>query len=376
MFICIMASMRQIGLVCAAAIVLASAVCAFATQDVRLKDIAQVHGARGNQLIGYGLVVGLEGTGDSKGTLFTTQSVANMLQRFGITVPAGQMKVKNIAAVMVTADLPPFAREGGRIDVTVSSVGDARSLQGGTLLQTPLMGADGNVYAVAQGPISVGGFGASSGGSSQQKNHLTVGRIPAGAIVEREVPASVVRDNTVLITLNSPDFTTAARVAAAVRQKFPQTLPRALDASTVKVELTGEDREDVVTLIAALQEITVQPDTPARVVINERTGTVVLGGNVTLGTAAVAHGNLTLRIEARPQVSQPAPLSGGTTIATTRRDVKVTEQAERLIALPESLTVDQVVKALNTLGVSPRDLMSILQALRAAGALRAEIEVQ
>lgn len=349
---------------------------ASATPEVRLKDIAQIQGARGNQLIGYGLVVGLEGTGDSKGTLFTTQSVANMMQRFGISVPAAQMKVKNIAAVIVTADLPPFAREGSRIDVTVSSLGDARSLQGGTLLQTPLMGADGNVYAVAQGPVSVGGFGASSGGSSQQKNHLTVGRIPAGAIVEREVPASVVRDNSVLITLNTPDFTTAARVASAIRQKFPQTLPRALDASTVKVELSGEDREDAVTLIAALQEITVQPDTPARVVINERTGTVVLGGNVTLSPAAVAHGNLTVRIEAKPQVSQPAPLSGGTTTTTVRRDVKVTEQSERLIALPEAVTVDQLVKALNTLGVSPRDLMSILQALKAVGALHAEVEVQ
>jgi flagellar P-ring protein precursor FlgI len=354
----------------------ACAVLALATPDVRLKDIAQVYGARGNQLIGYGLVVGLEGTGDSKGTLFTTQSVANMLQRFGISVPAGQMKVKNIAAVVVTADLPPFAKEGSRIDVTVSSIGDARSLQGGTLLQTPLMGADGNVYAVAQGPISVGGFGASSGGSSQQKNHLTVGRIPAGAIVEREVPASVVKDNSVFITLNTPDFTTAARVASAIRQKFPQTIPRALDAATIRVDMSGEDREDVVTLIAALQEITVQPDAPARVVINERTGTVVLGGNVTLSPAAVAHGNLTVRIDAKPQVSQPNPLSGGTTAVTTRRDVKLTEQAERLVALPEAVTVEQLVKALNALGVSPRDLMSILQALRAAGALHAEVEVQ
>jgi len=349
---------------------------AVASSEVRLKDIAQINGARGNQLIGYGLVVGLEGTGDSKGALFTTQSVANMLQRFGIAVPAAQMKVKNIAAVIVTADLPPFVREGTRIDVTVSSLGDARSLQGGTLLQTPLMGADGNVYAVAQGPISVGGFGAASGGASQQKNHLTVGRIPAGAIVEREVPASVVRDNAVFITLNSPDFTTAARVASAIRQKFPQTLPRALDAATIRVELTGEEREDVVTLIAALHEITVQPDAPARVVINERTGTVVLGGNVTLSPAAVAHGNLTVRIDAKLQVSQPPALSGGTTVVTPRRDVKVSEQAERLVALPQAVTVEQLVKALNTLGVSPRDLMSILQALRRAGALHAEIEVQ
>jgi flagellar P-ring protein FlgI len=349
---------------------------AVASPEVRLKDIAQINGARGNQLIGYGLVVGLEGTGDSKGALFTTQSVANMLQRFGIAVPAAQMKVKNIAAVIVTADLPPFVREGTRIDVTVSSLGDARSLQGGTLLQTLLMGADGNVYAVAQGPISVGGFGAASGGASQQKNHLTVGRIPAGAIVEREVPASVVRDNAVFITLNSPDFTTAARVASAIRQKFPQTLPRALDAATIRVELTGEEREDVVTLIAALHEITVQPDAPARVVINERTGTVVLGGNVTLSPAAVAHGNLTVRIDAKLQVSQPPALSGGTTVVTPRRDVKVSEQAERLDALPQAVTVEQLVKALNTLGVSPRDLMSILQALRRAGALHAEIEVQ
>lgn len=349
---------------------------ALAAPEVRLKDIAQVQGARGNQLVGYGLVVGLEGTGDSKGALFTAQSVANMLQRFGIQVPAGQLKVKNIAAVMVTAHLPPFAREGSRIDVTVSSIGDARSLQGGTLLQTPLMGADGNVYAVAQGPVSVGGFGASSGGSSQQKNHLTVGRIPGGALVEREVPASVLHDNHILITLNEPDFTTAARVASAIRQKFPQTLPRAVDAATIRLELSGEEREDAVALIAALQEITVQPDTPARVIINERTGTVVLGGRVTLSPAAVAHGNLTVRIEAKPQVSQPAPLSGGTTVVTTRRDVRVTEQSERLTALPEAVTIDQLVKALNLLGVSPRDLMSILQALRAAGALHAEVEVQ
>lgn len=347
-----------------------------AAPDVRLKDIAQIYGARSNQLIGYGLVVGLEGTGDSKGTTFTTQSVANMLQRFGITVPAAQMKVKNIAAVIVTADLPPFARRGSRIDVVVSSIGDARSLQGGTLLQTPLMGADGSVYAVAQGTISVGGFGASAGGSSQQKNHLTVGRIPTGAIVEREVSASIANGDSVLITLNAPDFTTATRVAAAIRQKFPQTLPKALDAGTIRIELSGEDREDAVTLIAALQEITVQPDTPARVVINERTGTVVLGGNVKLSAAAVAHGNLTVRIEAKTDVSQPNPLSPGTTVAVTRRDVKATEQAERLIALPESVSVEQLVKALNTLGVSPRDLMSILQALRSAGALHADIEVQ
>lgn len=345
----------------------------------RLKDIAVVQGVRGNQLVGYGLVVGLDGTGDGTGATFTPQSVASMLQRFGVTVPPGTLKVKNVAAVMVTANLAAFVHNGANIDVTVSSLGDAKSLQGGTLLQTPLQAANGQVYAVAQGSISVGGFLAGGGGGgSVSKNHVTAGRIPGGALVEQDVPTTLAgsASNSLLVSLNAPDFTTAAHVAQAVRQQLPQgaTGARALDAATVKIDFTPGT--DAVSLIAALEDTPVQTDETARVVINERTGTVVMGSNVIVSACAVAHGSLTVQIANAPVISQPAPLSNGQTVVALRKNIKVQEGAQRLIPIPASTTLDKVVSSLNALGVTPRDLIAILQAMKEAGALHAEIEVQ
>lgn len=344
----------------------------------RLKDIAVVQGVRGNQLVGYGLVVGLDGTGDGTGAAFTPQSVASMLQRFGVTVPPGTLKVKNVAAVMVTANLAAYAHNGSNIDITVSSLGDAKSLQGGTLLQTPLQAANGQVYAVAQGAVSVGGFlVGGGGGGSVSKNHVTAGRIPGGALVEQDVPTTLAgTPNSLLISLNTPDFTTAAHVAQAVRQQLPPgaTGARALDAATVKIDFTPG--ADAVSLIAALEDTPVQTDEIARIVINERTGTVVMGSQVVVSACAVAHGSLTVQIGNNPIISQPAPLSGGQTVVAPRKNIKVQEGAQRLIPIPNSTTLDKVVASLNALGVTPRDLIAILQAMKEAGALHAEIEVQ
>jgi flagellar P-ring protein precursor FlgI len=345
--------------------------------SVRLKDIAQIRGVRSNQLVGYGIVVGLEGTGDSSGALFTVQSVANMLERFGITVPSNALKVKNVAAVMVTAELPPFARAGNMIDVVVSSIGDARSLQGGTLLQTPLRGADGQVYAVAQGPISIGGFNFGGGGARVQRNHTTVGRIPNGALIEREVPASFLQgDNSLTIQLHKPDFTTAARVVSSIRSAFPSLTVRAIDPSTVRITLDAQHATDPVMLIARLETLSVLPDTAARVVVNERTGTVVVNGDVRVAPVAIAHGGITVRIQTTFEVSQPPPLSEGQTKVVPQTQVDANEEPARMVYLREGASVESLVKALNALGVSPRDLIAILQTLKAAGALHAEIEVQ
>lgn len=341
----------------------------------RLKDIAQVRGVRSNQLIGYGLVVGLEGTGDSSGAFFTVQSISNMLERLGITVPPGAIKVKNVAAVIVTAELPPFARAGNTIDVVVSSIGDARSLQGGTLLQTPLRGADGQVYAVAQGPISIGGFNFGSGGNRVQRNHVTVGRIPNGALIEREVPSQFLTgDKTVTIQLHQPDFTTVARVVNSIRSAFPNLRVRAVDPATVQIGL--EDALDPVMLIAQLETLPVVPDTTARVVVNERTGTVIVNGEVRIAPVAIAHGGITVRVQTTLEVSQPPPLSGGQTAVVPRTQVDVQQEPARMVYFKEGASVESLVKALNALGVSPRDLIAILQALKSAGALHAEIEVQ
>lgn len=347
-------------------------------QATRVKDIATVQGVRGNQLIGYGLVVGLDGTGDGTGAAFTPQSVASLLQKFGVTVPAGALKVKNVAAVMVTATLPAYVRNGSTVDVTVSSLGDARSLQGGTLLQTPLQAADGQVYAAAQGSVSVGGFLAGGAGGQVSKNHVTAGRIPGGAFVERDVSTTLAGadSHTLQITLSAPDFMTAARVAHALANHLPSgaTFSRALDASTVQVGIAPG--ADTVTLIAMLEDAPVQTDTPARVVINERTGTVVMGGDVTVSPCAVAHGSLTVQITDTTSVSQPAPLSNGATVVVPSQQVKVQEGNERLIPIPSSASLSKVVASLNALGVTPRDLIAILQAMKDAGALHADIEVQ
>ena len=351
-----------------------AALCPLARAE-RIKDIARVGGVRSNQLVGYGLVVGLDGTGDT-GSLFTAQSVASMLQQFGVSVPAGAVKVKNVAAVIVTADLPAFARGGSALDVQVSSLGDAKSLQGGTLLQTPLRAANGGVYAVAQGAISVGGFTAGGGGSSQTKNHVTAGRVPGGALVEREVPTTLLGSgNTVSITLAQADFTTAARVAVAINHASLGLSARAVDAGTVEVTLPAGS--DPVLAVASIEGLAVTTDTAARVVVNERTGTVVIGGNVSVAPCAVAHGALTVKIRTRFDVSQPSPLSkGGATVVTPNTKVEAQDEGGRVQTVPQASTVDQIVKALNTLGVTPRDLIAILQALKSAGALKAEIEIQ
>ncbi len=342
----------------------------------RLKDIANVQGVRGNQLVGYGLVVGLAGTGDSQQVAFTLQSVASMLQKFGVNVPQTSLRLKNVAAVMVTADLPAFAKNGGTIDVTVSSLGDSASLQGGTLLQTPLQAANGNVYAVAQGSVSVGGFSSGSGAGSVTQNHVTAGRIPAGAIVEADVPTTLTHGGGVEVTLDNPDFTTAARVASAINAQLPQgaTGAHATDASTISI--SADSNVDTISLIAALENISVNPDVPAKIVINERTGTVVLGGDVTVSACAIAHGNLTIQVTDNTAVSQPDPLSGGKTVVVPRKSIEVSEGSKFLVPIPESPTIDKVVKALNALGVTPRDLIAILQAMKESGALHADLEIE
>jgi flagellar P-ring protein precursor FlgI len=349
-----------------------------ASAQTRLKDIANVQGVRGNQLVGYGLVVGLAGTGDSQQVAFTIQSVASMLQKFGVSVPAAGIRLKNVAAVMVTADLPAFVKNGQPIDVTVSSLGDSSSLQGGTLVQTPLQAANGRVYAVAQGSISVGGFsaGGTTGGGQVSQNHVTAGRIPAGAIVEQDVPTTLGDGSSLSVTLNEPDFTTAARVANAINAHLPNgaTSAHAVDAGTVQVATTpGTDPID---LIAQLENLVVTPDEPAKIVINERTGTVVLGGDVTVSACAIAHGDLTVQISNETAVSQPNPFSNGVTVAVPKQKVKVQEDSTHLIAIPASPTISKVVKALNALGVTPRDLIAILQSMKDAGALHADLEIE
>lgn len=345
----------------------------------RLQDIAVVQGVRGNQLIGVGLVVGLAGTGDGTNITFTPQAVTAMLERFHITVPPGQLQLKNVAFVSVTATLPPFVHSGSAIDVTVSSMGDAKSLQGGTLLQTPLQAANGQVYAAAQGSISVGGFQAGGGsGGSVTQNHVAAGRIPGGAIVEQDVPTTLTgaSDDSLNVTLDTPDYTTAERVARAIRSQLPAgaTSVQPLDAGTIQVDFAPGT--DTVGLIASLQNLEVETDEPAKIVINERTGTVVMGGDIVVTPCAVAHGNLTVSIANNPVISQPGPFSNGNTVVAPRKNIKVTESTQHLIPIPASSTIDKVVRSLNALGVTPRDLIAILQAMHDAGALHADIEIE
>jgi len=343
-------------------------------QLVKIKDVARIEGARSNQLLGYGLVVGLDGTGDTQQTVFTVQSVANMLQRLGITVPADRLKVKNVAAVMVTADLPPFVRPGTKIDVVVSSLGDARSLQGGTLLQTPLQAGNGDVYAVAQGSISVGGFVAGGGGNTVTKNHTTVGRVPGGAIVERAVPALLTDGNTLNVLLADPDFQTAVRVAQAIDTRFGKGSAAALDAATVQVKANGAS--NVTNMIADIGEISVLQSEVAKVIVNERTGTVVIGASVQISPVAISHGNLVVEISTELQVSQPSPFSKtGETVVVPQTTVEASEQTGHLVHLQPGTTLEELVRALNELKVTPRDIVAILQALKEAGALHAELEI-
>jgi flagellar P-ring protein precursor FlgI len=350
--------------------------CVVPVSAARLKDITSIAGVRDNQLIGYGLVVGLSGSGDGGNTQFTTQAVSSMLRALGVTVDPDDIKVRNVAAVMVTATLPPFARAGGRLDALVSSLGDAKSLQGGTLLLTPLRAPNGEIYAVAQGAVSVGGFAAGGrAGGGVQKNHPTVGHITAGALVEREVSFQFNSKERLTLILHQPDFTTSSRVVETINSHLGTGTAYAVDSGTVEVHVPGHYRHNRVEFVAALENMDVTPDSVAKVVLDERTGTVVIGENVRISTVAIAHGNLSIEIKENQDVSQPLPLSQGQTVVTPDSNVQVREERAQLMLVPQAITIRDLVRALNSIGVTPRDLITIFQAIKAAGALQAKLEI-
>ena len=343
---------------------------------VRIKDIANIEGVRGNQLYGYGLVVGLNGTGDKNSTIFTNQSLVSMLKKLNV-MPEKDIKVENVAAVLVTAELPPFVKPGSRIDVKVSSIGDCESLQGGTLILTPLQGPDGNVYAVAQGSVSIGGFSAGGGGAGAQKNHPTVGVIPNGAIIEEEVPMHILEGKKIKICLNSPDFTTAKRMSEAINKIYKNSSV-AVDAGCIEVTVPEDyiKNNKVVSFISQIEQLDVETDSRAKVVVNERTGTIIAGENVSISTVAIAHGNLVITIREKVKVSQPkVPLAGGETVAGTEKELQVKEKKARFIVVKESVSIKDVANALNAIGVTPRDMISIFQAMKRANALKADLEI-
>ncbi len=342
----------------------------------RIKDIASIRGIRTNQLIGYGLVIGLNGTGDKSGTEFTIQSLVNMLERMGINVDKNQVKVKNVASVMVTAKMLPFARIGSKMDVLVSSVGDAKSLMGGTLLLTPLRGVDGKVYSLAQGPVSVGGFGASgAAGGGISKNHLLAARIAGGATVEREIPMDLNGKKKLTMALFSPDFTTALRVSNKINRIMGEGIAKAVDSGTVELKIPEIFKGNVAKFLSDVEIIDVAPDSPAKIVVNEKTGTVVIGENVKISRVAVSHGNLSISIKESLNVSQPGPFSKGKTVVTPDTGIEIREENDRLMIVHGGSTIGELVKALNAIGVTPRDLISIFQSIKAAGALQAELEI-
>lgn len=360
----------------AAALCLALLLPAPSARSARVKDIAAVKGVRTNQLIGYGLVVGLAGTGDRITTEFTVQSLASVLGGMGIGVDPSAIQVRNVAAVMVTAALPPFARTGSRIDAVISSLGDSTSLSGGTLAMTPLYGADGEVYAIGQGPISVGGLSVSGGGgSSVQRNHPTVGRLVGGVTVERELAFGLEDKSAFELALHTADFTTAIRTAKSINQAFGSAVASATDPGSIQVRIPEAYEAGPVGFMAAIEAVDVTPDQRARVVVNERTGTVVMGESVSISTVAVSHGNLSVTIQAFNDVSQPAPFSDGETVEVTNDAVGFVEEEAQLGLIEGPVTIDELVRGLNSLGVSPRDLIAILQAIQTAGALSAELEV-
>ena len=355
---------------------------------VRVKDITRVKGVRSNQLIGYGIVVGLAGTGDGAGNEFTIRSVSNMLQKFGVDVEPQNMSLDNVAAVMVTAKLPPFAQSGDKIDVTLSSLGNADTLQGGTLLMTPLEGPSGDqVYAVAQGPVSIGGFNAGQGGNEVRQNHPTVGRIPNGALIEKTVPNQFSNHNRVSLVLNEPNFTTAENIAKVINGHFGYSpegdkYARALDAGQVEVKVPDHYEKRKVEFVSRLGKLSVRPDTDAKVVINERTGTIVMGHNVRLSKVSVSHGNLTVTISTENEAVQPNQQNQDQNQQNNQQpqqvqntDVNVNEERNRLAVLPKGSNISDVVKALNKVGAKPRDIISILQAIKQSGALHADLEI-
>ncbi|MDV6319155.1 flagellar basal body P-ring protein FlgI [Chromohalobacter sp. HP20-39] len=359
-------------------VLLLCGVCAVPAQAERIRDLASFAGVRENQLVGYGLVVGLDGTGDqTTQTPFTGQTLINMLSQLGVSIPEGtNMQLQNVAAVMVTAQLPPFARQGQEMDITVSSMGNADSLRGGTLLMTPLRGVDGNVYAMAQGNLLVGGISAQQAGSSVQVNHTTAGRIPGGATVEKSVALRLGRrDGTLDLYLDKSDFTTAQRVVEAINAEFGSPVAAAMDGRLIRLN-SPSDSNSRVNFMARVQNLNVTPSQgPSKVIVNSRTGSVVLNRKVTLDRAAVAHGDLSVTIDSNPQVSQPNPLGEGETVVVPNADITVQQEGGALQMVNTSADLMDVVNALNALGASPQDLMSILQALKSAGALNAELEI-
>ena len=342
----------------------------------RIKDIAEFESVRHNMLIGYGLVVGLNGTGDKlENSIFTRESLIGMLERLGVNARSEALKTKNVAAVMVTATLPAFTRQGNRIDVNVSTMGDATSLLGGTLLVTPLLGADAEVYAVAQGPLAVAGFSAGGAAQTVVKGVPTTGRIANGAIVEKELAFDLTQFRSLRLTLRNPDFTTARRVAQLINGFIGQPIAKSLDNGTIQIAVPQNYPGDTVALITDVEQLPVATDQVAKVVIDETTGVIVMGENVRISTVAIAQGNLTIRITETPQVSQPEPFSNtGRTVVVPRTDIQVDENSDRkLTVLPGSVTLQELVNGLNAMGIGPRDLISILQAIKAAGAMQAEI---
>ncbi len=355
----------------------AAALIALPVHAERIKDLASIQGVRNNQLIGYGLVVGLDGSGDqTTQTPFTVQSVVSMLGQLGVNLPPGtSLQLKNVAAVTVTSSLPPFAKPGQTLDITVSSIGNAKSLRGGTLLMTPLKGADSQVYAMAQGNLLVGGVGASAGGSSTQVNQLSVGRITDGATVERAVDMPLGQGDFITLELKDSDYTTASRVVTSINRSFGEGVANAENGRVIRV-LAPRDINQRVSFLARMENLTVTPgESLARVIMNARTGSVVMNKSVMVEACAVAHGNLTVTISSEPQVSQPAPLSKGETVVTQQAQIEIASEKAGLVMLPRSTSLNGVVKALNAVGATPQDLLAILQAMKAAGALRAELEI-
>jgi len=348
-------------------------------EAARIKDLATIEGVRDNQLLGYGLVVGLNGTGDDiKKSVFTKQAMINLVKRLGMAITPevfSRMKTDNVAAVMVTADLPPFARPGTRIDVLVSTMGDATSLSGGTLLMTPLKGPDGKTYAVAQGPLAVGSIAFGGKAAKVQKNFPTAGRIADGAIVERAVGWQLPPSGDLLYELKQPDFTTAARMVEAINSRFGPNTAHSPDSGTVKVLMPLDYRGDVVGFVADLENIEIEAAAPARIVVNERTGTIVMGQDVRIATVAVSHGNLNLVISEATEVTQPNPLAAGTTVAAPQTNINVTEEEGNLVVLEMGVSIGEIARALNAIGATPRDLIAIFQAIKAAGALHADLVI-
>jgi len=346
------------------------------TRHVLVRDITTIEGIRENPLIGYSVVVGLKRTGDSQQTQFTTQTLANVLQRLGVQIPAASIQVRNVAAVMVTASLPPFARPGTSLDVTVSSIGDAKSLEGGVLILTSLHAADGQVYAEAQGPLTLGGYTVGGGGNSKEVNHVTVGRVPAGGIVERDTSIDLKHLKVLALSLRDPDFSAARDVALAINHEFGKELATALDSRHVDVNIDQSGVASVPTLIAQVQNLTVSIHPPAKVVMNERTGTIVMGGDVKLSPVSVLHGDLTVEVTTTFTVSQPLPLStGGKTEVVPETEIRAKDKPARSFQLKEGANVEELINGLHAMGATARDIVAILQAIKAAGGLQAELEV-